>query len=130
MASIFELENPAFGNNYRKTTVTTLAASGVQTATAAQLLGGVLVSTATAAFNLTTATGAEICTALDAVNQNVVGISFQFSIVNLGTSTYHITLLAGATGVTVSGDAIVEAGTSSTFRAVVTAANTVVIYKI
>lgn len=130
MASIFELENPAFGNNYRKTTVTTLAASGAQTATAAQLLGGVLVSTATAAFALTTATGAEICTALDAVNQNVVGISFQFSIVNLGTSTYHITLTAGATGVTVSGDAIVEAGTSSTFRAVVTAANTIVIYKI
>lgn len=130
MASIFELENPAFGNTYRKTTVTTLAASGAQTATAAQLLGGVLVSTATAAFNLTTATGAEICTALDAVNQNVVGISFQFSIVNLGTSTFHVTLLAGATGVTVSGDAIVEAGTSSTFRAVVTAANTVVIYKV
>lgn len=130
MASIFELENPAFGNSYRKTTVTTLEASGAQTATAAQLLGGVLVSTATAAFNLTTATGALICAALDAVNQNVVGISFQFSIVNLGTSTYHITLLAGATGVTVSGDAIVEAGTSSTFRAVVTAANTVVIYKI
>lgn len=130
MASIFELENPAFGNNYRKTTVTTLEASGAQTATAAQLLGGILVSTATAAFNLTTATGAQICTALDAVNQNVVGISFQFSIVNLGTSTYHITLLAGATGVTVSGDAIVEAGSSSTFRAVVTAANTVVIYKI
>lgn len=130
MASIFELENPAFGNNYRKTTVTTLAASGAQTATAAQLLGGVLVSTATAAFALTTATGAEICTALDAVNQNVIGISFQFSIVNLGTSTYHITLTAGATGVTVSGDAIVEAGTSSTFRAVVTAANTIVIYKI
>lgn len=130
MASIFELENPAFGNTYRKTTVTTLAASGAQTATAAQLLGGVLVSTATAAFNLTTATGAEICTALDAVNQNTVGISFQFSIVNLGTSTFHVTLLAGATGVTVSGDAIVEAGTSSTFRAVVTAANTVVIYKV
>ena len=130
MASIFELENPAFGNTYRKATVTTLEASGAQTATAAQLLGGVLVSTATAAFNLTTATGALICAALDAVNQNVVGISFQFSIVNLGTSTYHITLLAGATGVTVSGDAIVEAGTSSTFRAVVTAANTVVIYKI
>lgn len=130
MASIFELENPAFGNIYRKTTVTTLAASGAQTATAAQLLGGVLVSTATAAFNLTTATGAEICTALDAVNQNVVGISFQFSIVNLGTSTFHVTLLAGATGVTVNGDAIVEAGTSSTFRAVVTAANTVVIYKV
>ena len=130
MASIFELENPAFGNTYRKTTVTTLAASGAQTATAAQLLGGVLVSTATAAFNLTTATGAEICTALDAVNQNVVGISFQFSIVNLGTSTFHVTLLAGATGVTDNGDAIVEAGTSSTFRAVVTAANTVVIYKV
>ena len=130
MASIFELENPAFGNIYRKTTVTTLAASGAQTATAAQLLGGVLVSTATAAFNLTTATGAEICTALDAVNQNTVGISFQFSIVNLGTSTFHVTLLAGATGVTVNGDAIVEAGTSSTFRAVVTAANTVVIYKV
>lgn len=130
MASIFELENPAFGNTYRKTTVTTLAASGAQTATAAQLLGGVLVSTATAAFNLTTATGAEICTALDAVNQNTVGISFQFSIVNLGTSTFHVTLLAGATGVTVNGDAIVEAGTSSTFRAVVTAANTVVIYKV
>lgn len=130
MASLFELENPAFGNQYRKTTVTTLAASGAQTATAAMLLGGVLVSTATAAFNLTTAVGADICTALAAVNQNVVGISFEFSIVNLGTSTFHVTLVAGATGVTVNGDAIVEAGTSSTFRAVVTAANTVVIYKV
>ena len=130
MASIFELENPAFGNIYRKTTVTTLAASGAQTATTARLLGGVMVSTATAAFALTTATGAEICAALDAVGQNFVGISFEFSIVNLGTSTFHITLTAGATGVTVSGDAIVEAGTSSSFRAVVTAANTVVIYSI
>lgn len=130
MASIFELENPAFGNIYRKTTVTTLAASGAQTATAAQLIGGVLVSTATAAFNLTTDTGALICAALETVGQNFVGISFQFSIVNLGTSTFHVTLVAGATGVTVSGDAIVEAGTSSTFRAVVTAANTLVIYKV
>ena len=130
MASIFELENPAFGNTYRKTTVTTLAVSGAQTATAARLIGGVMVSTATAAFALTTATGAEICAALDAVGQNIVGISFEFSIVNLGTSTFHITLTAGATGVTVSGDAVVEAGTSSTFRAVMTAANTVVIYSI
>ena len=130
MASIFELENPAFGNQYRKTTVTTLAASGAQTATAAMLLGGVLVSTATAAFNLTTAIGADICAALDVVGQNVIGISFEFSIVNLGTSTFHVTLVAGATGATVSGDAIVEAGTSSTFRALVTAANTVVIYNV
>jgi hypothetical protein len=130
MASIFELENPAFGNQYRKTTVTTLAASGAQAATAAMLLGGVLVSTATAAFNLTTAIGADICAALDVVGQNVIGISFEFSIVNLGTSTFHVTLVAGATGVTVSGDAIVEAGTSSTFRALVTAANTVVIYSV
>lgn len=130
MASIFELENPAFGNTYRKTIVTTLAASGAQTANAAQLIGGVLVSTATAAFNLTTDTGALICAALEVVGQNFIGISFEFSIVNLGTSTFHVTLVAGATGVTVSGDAIVEAGTSSTFRAVVTAANTLVIYKV
>jgi len=130
MASIFELENPAFGNTYRKTTVTTLAASGAQTATAAQLLGGVLVSTATAAFALTTATGAEICAALEAVNQNVIGVSFEFSIVNLGTSTYHITLTAGATGVTVTGVAAVNAGTSGTFRALVTAADTLVIYRV
>lgn len=130
MASIFELENPAFGNIYRKTTVTTLAASGAQTASAAALIGGVLVSTATAAFDLTTATGALICAALEVVGQNFIGISFEFSIVNLGTSTFHVTLVAGATGVTVSGDAIVEAGTSSTFRAVVTAANTLVIYKV
>ena len=129
MASIFELENPAFGNIFRKTTVTTLSTSGAQTATAAQLLGGVFVCAATAAFNLTTATGAQICTALDAVGQNVVGVSFEFTIVNNGTSTFHITLVAGATGVTLSGDAIVEAGTSSTFRALVTAANTLVIYK-
>jgi hypothetical protein len=67
---------------------------------------------------------------LGAVNQNVVGISFEFSIVNNGTSTFHITLTAAATGVTISGDAIVEAGTSSTFRALVTAADTLVIYKI
>jgi hypothetical protein len=130
MASIFELENPAFGNLYRKTTVSTLSASGAQTATAARLLGGVMVCTATAAFNLTTATGSEICAALDVVGQNVIGVSFDFSIVNLGTSTFHITLLAGATGVTVNGDAIVEAGTSSSFRVLVTAANTVVIYKV
>lgn len=130
MASIFELENPAFGNTYRKTTVTALTASGAQTATAARLIGGIMVSTATAAFALTTATGAEICAALDAVGQNIVGVSFKFSIVNLGTSTFHITLTAGATGVTLSGDAIVEAGTSTTFRALVTAANTVIIYTV
>jgi hypothetical protein len=130
MASLFELESPAFANVYRKTTVSTLAASGAQTATAARLLGGVMVCTATAAFNLTTAIGADICAALDVVGQNVIGVSFDFSIVNLGTSTFHITLVAGATGVTVSGDAIVEAGTSSSFRVLVTAANTVVIYTV
>ena len=97
-----------------------------RTLTAAEVTGSKLfVCTPTAARAFTTPTAAEI---IAAVSDEVVGTSFEFTIVNLAASTHAITLTAG-TGVTIVGVAAVSAVTSGTFVAVVTAATTVSIYR-
>lgn len=105
------------------------AADEATTQSAATLLAGgpvVYTMTPTAGRALTTPTGAQLAAA---VADEVVGTSFEFTVVNLAPATHAVTLTAGASGVTLSGDVVVEAATSSTFLGVFTAADTVVIYK-
>jgi hypothetical protein len=84
------------------------------------------VCTPTAGRAFTTPTGAELAAG---VADEVVGTSFEFTIVNLAAATHAITLTAGASGVTIVGAAAVSAATSGTFVGVVTAADTVSIYR-
>jgi len=105
------------------------AADEATTQSAATLLAGgpvVYTMTPTAGRALTTPTGAQLGAA---VTDEVVGTSFEFTVVNLAPATHAVTLTAGASGVTLVGDAVVEAATSSTFLGVFTAADTVSIYK-
>ena len=98
-----------------------------RTLTAAELLVSKLFTcTPTAARAFTTPTGAELAAA---ISDEVVGSSFEFTIVNLAAATHAITLTAGASGVTIVGAAAVSAATSGTFVGVVTAADTVSIYR-
>jgi hypothetical protein len=98
-----------------------------RTLTSAELFVSKLFTcTPTAGRAFTTPTGTELATyAAD----EVVGTSFEFTIVNLAASSHAITLTAGATGVTIVGSATVAHATSGTFVGVVTAANTVSIYR-
>lgn len=101
--------------------------------TVAQLFNGIMVQTATAVTTTTTPTGAAISAALGA--DLAVGDSFDFTIINLGGAGDIITFTAGASGVTVTGQATVDdAGTditsSGTWKFVNTAADTWVAYRI
>lgn len=105
------------------------AADEATTQSAATLLAGgpvVYTMTPTAGRALTTPTAAQLAAA---VSDEVVGTSFEFTVVNLASTTHAITLTAGASGITLVGDAVVEAATSSSFIGVFTAADAVSIYK-
>jgi hypothetical protein len=110
--------------------VTTVAATDAATvATAANLAANqvtLYTMTPTANRTLTTPTGADIAAAL---TDETVGTSFEIVIVNLAASTYTVTLTAGASGVTIVGNAVVAAASSGTFMAVFTAAGVLSIYR-
>jgi hypothetical protein len=96
-----------------KRTAATIADGASMVATAAHIITNTLVtSTPTTARNVTTAIGADII-ALLAGEQ--VGDCTEFTIVNLAASAATITLVAGATGVTLVGLATVPAATSGTW---------------
>jgi hypothetical protein len=100
-------------------------ADAAATLTVAQVTVSKLFTIAASANRaLTTPTGAELGAA---VTDEVVGTSFEFTVVNTGAST--ATLTAGVSGVTVVGNAVVAATSSGTFLAVFTAADTVSIYR-
>ena len=126
MASIFELEQPSFGRSSSGMALVTAANADV-TLTAAQSVGCVVAHTPTSNKIVTTATGAEIIAELGP--QAKVGQTFEVVIVNLGGSTYTSTLTAGASGVTVTGVAAVQPGTSGTFIGRVTSSTAVVFYR-
>lgn len=92
-------------------------ATATATLTAAQVTGGVLVgdpSTSAASYTLPTAS------AIDAVMTNMkVGSTFDLTVINLGTSSGVITILAG-TGITLVGMVTMpittSAGSTGTFR--------------
>jgi len=110
-----------------KTTVTTLT-DAAETMTAAMVVtnGGLLVCTPTAARAKTIPTGTLTCAGLPGY---VVGDTFEVSFTNLAAATHALTVTAG-TGATIVGSATVAAATSALFRVRVSAANTVVWYRV
>ncbi|KKN66543.1 hypothetical protein LCGC14_0470770 [marine sediment metagenome] len=107
-------------------------ATTTDTLTAAQILGGLLVGTAgTSAVNYTLPT----VTLLEAALTNAVKVNgtFDFTIINLGTSSGIITIVVG-TGWTLVGMVTIpittNAGSSATFRARKTAAGAWTLYRI
>jgi len=120
MASLFELQNPNFGQLTKTKVIKTENAA--MTLTTAELIEGIVDGTPTGNRTVTTPTAAEILTALGV--QNKVGQTFELTIVNKATSTHKFTLTAGS-NVTIVGDADVAAATSGTFIFRVTSSTTV-----
>ena len=116
------------GNTHtEKTTVTTLT-DAVETMTATQVVtnGGLLVCTPTATRAKTIPTGALTCAALKGY---AVGDTFDVSFTNLTAATHALTVTA-ATGATIVGSATVAAATSAVYKVRVSAADTVVWYRV
>jgi hypothetical protein len=111
----------------KKATVTTLT-DAPETLTAAMVVtnGGLLAGTPTASRAKTVPTGTLTCAALAGYK---VGDTFEVNVVNLAASTHPLVITAG-TGATIVGVASVSAATSATFRVRVSAANTVVWYRV
>jgi len=111
----------------RKTTVTTLT-DAAETLTAAMVVtnGGLLVGTPTASRAKTVPTGTLTCGALKGY---AVGDTFEVHVVNLASATHPLVITAG-TDATIVGNASVSAATSGTFKVRVSAANTVVWYRV
>tara|TARA_R100001510_G_C7564936_1_gene143591 strand:+ start:270 stop:647 length:378 start_codon:yes stop_codon:yes gene_type:complete len=110
MASLFELQNPNFGQLTKTKVIKT--ENGAHTLTTAELIEGIVDGTPTGNRAVTTPTAAEILTALGA--QNKIGQTFELTIVNKATATHKFTLTAGS-NVTIVGDADVAAASSGTF---------------
>jgi hypothetical protein len=126
MASIFELEQPSFGR-HSVGKLLVAATDAATTLTAAQACGSIVTMTPTAARAVTTPVAADIITELGP--QAKVGQTFEVSVINLASATHAITFTAGATGVTVVGNAVVAAAGAGTFTGRVASATTVVFYR-
>ena len=116
------------GNTHtEKTTVTTLTDTA-ETLTATQVVtnGGLLVGTPTASRAKTIPTGTLTCGALKGY---AVGDTFDVSVVNLAAATHPLVITAG-TDATIVGSGTVAAATSASFKVRVSAANTVVWYRV
>ena len=104
-----------------------IVSDGARTLTAEEVIEKKLfVSQPTAGRAFTTPTGAEL---LSELSDEVVGTSFEFTIVNGAASTHAITLTAGASGIVLVGNAVVAAATSGTFLGVVINSTTVAIHR-
>jgi len=93
--------------------------------TVAQMLGKLINGIPTAAANYTTPTGAELSAAMTGV---ATGSSFWLVINNNSSGANTITVVAGATGVTMDGTVTVAQNVSRSFFCNCTGANTWVIY--
>jgi hypothetical protein len=111
-----------------KESVTPVVVSdGARTLTAEEIIDKkMFVSQPTAGRAFTTPTGAEL---LAQLSDEVVGTSFEFTIVNGAAATHAITLTAGASGIVLVGNAVVAAATSGTFLGVVINSTTVAIHR-
>lgn len=107
-------------------TPTAKAASA--TLTIAELLTLIITTSGTAAISLTLPTGTLTDGGISAPAMPINGC-FDWSIINTGTSSGAVTLLAG-TAHTIVGAAVVAIGTSAGYRTRKTAANTYVTYRI
>ncbi len=102
------------------------------TMTAAQMLGGICSMTPTTGRAVTTLTGAQIEAAV-AITNLATDDAFEFSIQNraaFAATDDIITLTAGASGVTVTGSAVINPGSTGRFRCRRTAVETYIIHKI
>jgi hypothetical protein len=113
-------------------------ATGTDSLTDAQMLSGILVATPAAAAAYTVRTGTQLEAALLAAGFQVQnGDTFDLTVINLGATTFDITMTA-ATGITFVGevvlrpgaDAATEQGGQGTWRFRRTAANTFVAYRV
>ena len=110
MATIFELQNPPFGQLTKTKVIKTENAA--HTLTTAEIIEGIVDGTPTGNRTITTPTAAEIISALG--TQSGVGQCFELTIVNKAASTHKFTLTAGS-GVTIVGEPDITADTSGTF---------------
>ena len=126
MASIFELEQPSFGR-HSVGKLLLAATDAATTLSAAQSVGSIVTMTPTAARTVTTPVAADIIAELGP--QAKIGQTFEAQVVNLASATHAITFTAGATGVTVVGNAVVAAAGAGTFTGRIASATTVVFYR-
>ena len=105
---------------------TEVALTATATLTSAQMISSRLFKvTSATTVSLTTATAAEILTTMSGEG---VGSTFEFTIVNVGSSTGVVTLVAG-TGVTLVGLVTSAITTSSTFMGRVDSTTAITIYR-
>ena len=103
-----------------------LVSDGARTLTAEEVIGKKLfVSQPSAGRTFTTPTCAEL---LSELSDEVVGTSFEFTIVNSAAATHAITLAPG-TNVIIVGNAVIAAATSGTFLGVVINATMVALHR-
>lgn len=98
------------------------------TLTIAELLTGIVTATSASAVALTLPTGT-LTDAGVAAGSLKAGQAFEWSVINLGSSSGAVTMTAG-TGHTYVGAAVVAITTSARFRTRKTAANTFVTYRV
>lgn len=106
---------------------TPTAIAATATLTIAQLLTLIVTTSGTAAITLTLPTGT-LCDAGVTAPTLAVNGSFDWAVINTGSSAAAVTL-AAATGHTIVGATGVAIGTSAGFRTRKTAANTFVTYR-
>ena len=107
---------------------TPITKAATATLTIAELLAEIIVTSGTVAISLTLPTGTLSESGITLPNLSIDGC-FDWCIINTGTSTGAITLVAG-TAHTIVGAAVTAIGTSSQWRTRKTAANTFVTYRI
>ncbi len=120
--------NPVLTGVVYQTQPAPTAKSATGTVTIAELLTKIFTITGTAAISLTLPTGTLSDAGILAGALPVNG-SFDWSIINNGTSAAAVTILAG-TGHTLVGPAVTPITTASYWRTRKTAANTFVTYRI
>lgn len=105
---------------------TPTAKTGDATLTIAELLTGIITATSSSAVALTLPTGA----LTDAGVSMAIGQSFEFVVINLGSSSGAVTMTAAASGHTYVGNATQAISTSARYRVRKTAAATFVTYRV
>lgn len=108
------------------------AGDAAQTITVAEMLAGIVSATPTTGRAVTTPTGTEMDAGFN-VADIPANFGFDFSVQNrtaFAATDDILTLTAGASGMTITGSAVVSPGSTARFRAVRTATNTWICYKL
>lgn len=114
-----EKQSPSFSGQINEIVTFTILAAGNKTLTAAQLLGGFIIQTPTAAATDTLDTASNIVSQIEGAK---VGSGIYFTIRNTSAGAFAITVAAGTGGTMNSGDtATIAQSNQKTFLLVVTA---------